>query len=154
VVKEFSALIPEDRKFEVGGEVYEWVTPFWKDLALIFDEDVMLIAQAAIDAAKAEDEQDDAPKEGDDTQTRDNIERVQTRIMLFLAPADHPRWKKLCGRKEDPVPMFLFNEVYRWLLEVATGRPTLPPSDSAPGVGNGGPSSQVASPSRAARRRR
>lgn len=149
-MKEFSQLIPEDRKFELGGEVWEWETPHWEALAAIFDEDVQILT-----ANLEEDEEqqkDETPK--DETPTKDSIARVQDRIALFLPAADRPRWKKLCQRKENPVPMFLFSEVYRWLLEVATGRPTQPPSDSESGGGNGEVSSPAGSRSRAGSRKR
>ena len=155
-MKRFTEMIPDDREFELGDELWTWETPYWEDLAAIFDEDVHLIQQAAIAAAKeAEAEaKGEAGETAADAQTRDNISRVQTRIMLFLPKEDHARWRKLCARRTKPVPMFLFNEVYRWLLEVATGRPTTPPSDSEPGGGNGAVSSQAGSRSRGGGRRR
>ena len=150
-MKAFSDLVPtgEDRKFEVGGEVYEWVTPYWEDLAALYDEDVEL-TQRALRAAisESEEEQERGPT------TKENIERTQQRIKLFLAKDDHARWDKLCKRKDDPVPLHMWGQVFSWLMETATGRPTEPPSDSASGGGNGAQSSQAESRSRAAGRRR
>lgn len=142
-------MVPDDRQFEVGGEIYEWVTPYWEDLAAIYDEDV----QRAITALKEPDEGNE-PDEAAETGTHDNIERTQQRIKLFLEEKDHKRWDALCARRDNPVPMHLYGEIFKWLLEVATGRPTQQPSDSEPGAGNGGQSSQAGSRSRAAGRRR
>lgn len=149
-IKTFS--MPTDRKFEVGGEVYEWVTPYWEDLAAIFDEDVADTLRALADAEKdpAERLEDSEPAQ----QTRENIEKMQKRIMLFLDEKDHERFQALTRRKKDPVAMFMWQQVYTWLLEVATGRPTEQPSPSEAGAGNGAPSSQAGSRSRAAGRRR
>jgi hypothetical protein len=151
-VKEFSALLPEkeDRKFELGSEVFEWVTPYWEDLAALYDEDV-----AMTQAALAEALSDDAAKKtnGSPPTTKDNVLRTQTRIKLFLPVEEHARFDKLAKRKEDPVGLHLWGEVFQWLMEVATGRPTQPPSASEPGGGSDEASSQGGSRSRAGRRK-
>jgi hypothetical protein len=151
-VKEFSALLPakEDRKFELGSEVFEWVTPYWEDLAALYDEDV-----AATQAALADALSDEAAEKtnGSAPTTRDNVKQTQARIKLFLPVEDRARFDKLTMRKEDPVGLHLWGEVFKWLLEVATGRPTQPPSASEPGGGNEEASSQGGSRSRAGRRK-
>lgn len=155
-MKEFSALIPEDRKFEVGGEVFEWVTPYWEVLARIFDEDLGEAMQALAEEVAPDGEKatEASGANGQVTDSRDNVLKTQQRIAVFIAEKDQARWWALCERKEDPVPMFIYPEVFRWLMEVATGRPTQPPSDSEPGGGNGEASSPAASRSRAGSRRR
>lgn len=154
-MKEFSKMISEDRRFEIGGEVYEWIVPEWETFAAIFDEDSQLLAKA-IAEAEAEAAEDAPAPDTEATPTKDGALRVQARIKLFLADEDHKRFDALCKRKkgENPVPIFLFTEVYRWLLEVASGRPTTPPSDSEPGGGNGAASSPAVSRSRGGSRRR
>lgn len=150
-MQEFSRLLPEDREFEIGGEVYAWVTPYWEDLAKIFDEDQRQ-TEEMVAAAEAEER---GERNGYRAPTMtDNLKRTQERIALFLPADQKTRWSKLCKRKTDPVPMFMFGRVYSYLLEVATGRPTSPPSPSAGGGGNEGASSPAASPSQAGERRR
>lgn len=151
-MEEFSRLMPatEDRTFEIGGEVFHWVTPYWEDLATIFDEDT------ATTQRMLERLEDDAAgnANGDTGPTmKENIVKTQERIALFLPAEDKAKWKKLCSRKTDPIPMFMFGRVYTYLMEVATGRPTSPPSPSVAGGGNGEASSQAASPSRAGSRK-
>lgn len=153
-MKEFSALMPaaDDRTFEVGKEVFTWVTPYWEDLAALYDEDVAL-TQAAL-ASLTDDTEGTKQNGAEAPTTKDNVLRAQTRIKLFLGPDEHKRWDALCKRKEDPVGLHLYGEVFQWLMEVATGRPTRPPSDSEPGGGSDEASSQAGSRSRAAGRRR
>ena len=154
-MKEFSALVPQgdDRKFELGGEVYEWVVPFWEDLAKLYDEDVAITEKALASLSAGEEGKDDAEKEKPPT-TVDNVKRTQERIKLFLKAEDHKRFDALCKRKENPVPLHLWNQVWSWLLETATGRPTQQPSASEPGAGSDEQSSPAASRSRAGARRR
>lgn len=150
-MEEFSKLMPpaDDRSFEIGGEVFHWVTPYWEDLAVIYDEDTVA-TQKALERLEAEAE---GVTNGDPGPTmRENIERTQARIALFLPAEDKAKWKKLCSRKTDPVPLFIYGRLYTWLMEVATGRPTSPPSLSAGGGGNGEASLQAASPSPAGTR--
>lgn len=150
-MEEFSKLmIPtDDRAFEIGGEVFHWVTPYWEDLAVIYDEDTVA-TQRALERLEAE---AGGNSNGDmGPSMRENIERTQQRIALFLPADEKAKWKKLCGRKTDPIPLFMFGRLYTYLMEVATGRPTSPPSLSAGGGGNGEASSQAASPSRAGTR--
>lgn len=150
-MEQFSRLMPatEERTFEIGGEVFHWVTPYWEDLASIFDEDTAAVQRAL---ERLESEADGAVNGDTGPTMKENIVRTQERIALFLPSEDRTKWKKLCGRKTDPIPLFMFGRVYTYLMEVATGRPTSPPSLSAGGGGNGEASSQAASPSRAGTR--
>lgn len=120
-MKKFSDVLVQDRKFEVGGETFTWRYPYWQETASIFDADVA------------------ASQNGDiDLTAKRSIEDYIERIAVFLDPEDESpiRWKKLAKRKNSPIAYFQFHQVYRWLLEVTSGRPTPPPSDSDPGGGS------------------
>ena len=56
---------------------------------------------------------------------------------MFLDPENEAikRWKALAKRKTDPVPHYMYRELYEWLLEVTSGRPTEQPSPSENGPG-------------------
>jgi hypothetical protein len=118
-VKRFTS--EEDREFEVVGEVFMWRTPWWGDVADTFDKDV---AQAA-------------SENGQQTQTmRESIQDLIDRIEEFIDPEFNDgvnRWKKLAGRKDNPVPYGQFGQIYQYLISVAGGNPTEQPSPSPGG---------------------
>lgn len=122
-MKNFSDEMEKDRKFEVGGVVLEWEYPYWEDLADIFDDEV------------------------GDVSTKEALAQTIDRISLFLTDETRPEWKKVARRKKNPIPLFQISGIYRWLLEVSSGRPTQSLSGSEPGGGNSEPSSPGASPS-------
>ena len=66
------------------------------------------------------------------------------RIPIFLDPVNdsHKRFKTLITRKTDPVPRHQIVQLYRWLLQVTSGLPTSPPSDSVSGGGDSAGSSE------------
>jgi hypothetical protein len=132
-VKEFSKELVTDRKFEIGGVVLEWRYPYWEELALIFDEDMKSFRNGG--------------QEPGDVSTKDALEQTVDRVNLFLTEDSRDRWVEVAHRKDDPVPLFQISEVYRWLLEVSSGRPTQSPSDSDPGAGTNDQSSAEGSPS-------
>lgn len=119
----------EDREFEIAGEVFQWVYPYWEDIAKVFDRD---------DAA-------DASTNGDDMTIRATIADFIERIQLFIDPDYNDglnRWKALTKRKKNPIPHSQYAELYRWLLEVTSGAyPIEPSSDSE----DGQPSTTVSS---------
>ena len=39
MLRSFSKELPEDREFELGGELFEFVYPHWKEGAKLFDQD-------------------------------------------------------------------------------------------------------------------
>lgn len=123
ITKSFSDELVEkvDRRFELGGEVYRWRYPHWEEMADIFDEDL-----AAATAANGNRE---IPT------TRDSMARTFKRIKIMLEDEDRAKFDALTERTENPVPLPQYGIVYRWLIEVTSGRPTTPPSDSALGHG-------------------
>lgn len=129
-MKEFSEALTDDRKFEIGGEVFAWHYPHWEEMAGIFDEDVELIRGLGRDG-----EDEEAKTQPN---TKESIELTINRILVFLEDTDgaHDRFRGLAARKDRAVPYFLFSDLYRWLLEVTSARPTRPPSDSEPGGGS------------------
>lgn len=128
--REFSKELAEDRDFEVGGEVFRWRYPHWQETAELFDEEV-------------------TPEPEGENGKRDTFsftadtELAIKRIPIFLDPLNDSskRWKALVGRKADPVPRHQIVQLYRWLLQVTSGLPTNPPSDSASGGGDSDTSS-------------
>jgi len=124
--REFSKELAEDREFEIGGELFRFRYPHWEETALLFDEEV-----------------NPADTNGDFSFKADT-EVALKRIPIFLDPANdsHKRFKTLVARKSDPVPRHQFVQLYRWLLQVTSGLPTNPPSDSASGGGDSDTSSQ------------
>lgn len=116
MLREFSKELAEDRRFEIGNEVFEFVYPYWEEMASIFDEDL-------------------SPNGDGEFTFKADTELAIRRVPIFLNKTDHARWKKLVTRKENPVPRHQIVQVYRWLVEQASGLPTTPPSDSASGGG-------------------
>lgn len=128
-MKEFSSQLESDKKFEIGGQVLEWRYPYWEELAAIFDEDLASVRNGG--------------EPGDVTTTQALKDTVE-RIGLFLENGSREKWAEIAHRKEDPIPLFQISALYRWLLEVTSGRPTVPPSDSEPGGGETDQSSPAA----------
>lgn len=113
----------EDREFEIAGEVFKWVYPYWEDMANVFDKDTA-----------------EASKNGDAIvlTVHGTIADFQKRIELFIDPEYNDgitRWRALCKRKKNPIPHAQYSQLYGWLLEVTSGmNPTEPlsPSESGP----------------------
>lgn len=97
--------VVQDREFEIGGEVFAWVYPYWEDIAEVFDRDA---AEETTDA---------------DIKVRDTIADFIERIALFIEPDQRDRWFELTKRRKNPIPHSQYSELYRWLLEV-TSLPT------------------------------
>ena len=113
--------VEEDRDFEIGGEVFRWIYPYWEDIAKVFDADTAEMAAE--------------PTNGDEalgTTVRDTIADFIVRIQLFIDPDFNDgitRWKALTKRKKNPIPHSQYAELYRWLLEVSSAPvPTAPAS--------------------------
>lgn len=110
--------VEEDREFEIGGEVFKWVYPYWEDIAEVFDRDV---------------------KEADNDvpfSVRATIADFIERIELFLDPEGDSinRWRALTKRKKNPIPHSQYSALYQWLLEVTSQpHPTEPSSPSEAG---------------------
>jgi len=119
-VKRFPA--EEDREFEIAGEVFKWVYPYWEDIADVFDRDTVA---------------DETQTNGDVSITvRSTIADFIERIELFIDPDfndGQTRWKALTKRKKNPIPHSQYASLYQWLLEVTSGayptEPSLPSGD-------------------------
>ena len=127
--REFSKELAEDRQFEIGGELFEYRYPHWSETAELFDEEVKPETNG------------DGPQE---FSFMADTELAIKRIPLFLETKNdsHKRFKALVARKTDPVPRHQIVQLYRWLLQVTSGLPTNPPSDSESGGGNSAGSSE------------
>jgi len=115
----------KDRDFEIGGEHFRWKNPHWEDTAAMYDED-----QARVAASNGQ---------GDTESLKDSIVRTLKRIELFIEdnpPGSIDRFRKLTKRKEQAVPIHAWGDLYQWLLEVSSERPTEPLSVSPAGDGS------------------
>lgn len=132
-MRKFSDELVQDRDFEIGGEMFRWRYPYWEEFADQLDADIAA-TQAAVKAATTETNGDDPV---DDT-VRAGYETLIERITMFIDPEnDGPkRWKQLSKRKTNPVPHYMYRQLYEWLLEVSSGRPTEQPSPSESGPGS------------------
>lgn len=118
----------EDREFEIAGEVFKWVYPYWEDIADVFDRDAQDLE--AMDGEK--ETNGNAP-----FTVRANIADYIERIELFIDPEFNDgleRWRTLTKRKKNPIPHSQYAELYRWLLEVTSAaHPIEQSSPSEPG---------------------
>ena len=117
MLRQFEKELVEDREFSIGGELFEWRYPYWEDLAARAEEDQATLAAAA----KA------AENGGEDTQSvREVFKEFIDRIEPFLDPKNDSvkRWRTLTKRKVDPVPAYQYRELFGWLVEVTSARPT------------------------------
>lgn len=111
-MKRFSVV--EDREFEIAGEVFTWIYPYWEDIADVFDSET-------VESGENGDEANFSVK----ATIADFIKRIQ----LFLDVSDRERWVTLTKRKKNPIPHAQYAELYRWLLEVSSApNPTEPSS--------------------------
>lgn len=131
-MKSFSEELADERTFEIGNETFKWRYPHWEEMAAVFDEDQIMLSNGGGLA---------------DITTKQDIELAIKRIQIFLEPDQVKRFVALTKRKEDAVPLFQYRSLYRWLLEVTSGRPTMSPSASAESGGDTGASSPEESPS-------
>lgn len=132
-IKSFSEDIPDERTFELAGKTYTWKIPFWEDMATIFDESLAELKEARSENDKTE------------LTTKGAIEDLIQRIKTMLEPESAERFHEAAYGRDNPIAIRQFNEVYRWLLEVTSGRPTIPSSDLAGGDGEPAASSQGSS---------
>lgn len=117
--------VVQDREFEIAGEVFQWVYPYWEDIANVFDKDTEEIEQ--------EGETDSVS----DPSVKETIQDFIERVELFIDPDFNDginRWRQLTKRKKNPIPHSQYSELYRWLLEVTSApTPTELPSPSEAG---------------------
>lgn len=118
-MKNFDEMLPTDREFTVGGETFHWRN-----------------VRPEVLSAFASDAEDDDPNAG--------WKMIDGRILQFLEPAEHDRWRELRGREDNPVTIGQLQSVVTWLLETQSARPTSPPSPSASGRGKTADTSKAA----------
>lgn len=110
--------VTQDREFEIAGEVFTWVYPYWEDIAGVFDEDSVL------------------GENGDNPTVKQTIGEFIERIQLFIEPDQRERWVELSKRRKNPIPHSQFAELYRWLLETTSSptptEPSTPSEDGQP----------------------
>jgi hypothetical protein len=118
--RNFDQDLSEDLEFIVGGETFKmkYVRP--EVLASWEDEPVS-------------DKSENALKQMDE------------RIKMFLDNSNGAleRWDALRAREENPIAMGQINDILLWMVEVQSGRPTIPPSPSATGRGKTAASSKA-----------
>ena len=135
-MRKFSEELIEDREFEIGGELFEWIYPHWEIGAKIFDDDLTPTTNG------------DQPTEFSfQADTKLAIERIP--MFLHTKNDGHKRFKTLATRKTDAVPRYQFVQLYRWLVQVTGGLPTTDPSSPESDGGDGAtePGSSDATPS-------
>lgn len=147
-MEDFDAALVEDRSFKIGGEVFKWRYPHPSETQPIFQKDLDSLFDAEAQNGSAE-----TMELGGITIVRtnlkDDLEDTQKRIAIFIDREDGAleRWNKLTKRRENPIPGFQYRDLYNWLIQVTSGRPTNQPLDSVPGAGRTEASSTDASPS-------
>ena len=121
MLRRFSEELVEDREFELGGELFKFRYPHWEEGAALFD-----------------DELEPAENGNGEFSFKADTELAIKRTPMFIDPANdaHERYARLVERKIDPVPRFQIVQAYRRLVEVTSGLPTSPPSESASGGGS------------------
>jgi hypothetical protein len=126
-MRDFDSELPEDRSIKIGGQVFHWRYPHWRDGALLFDQEMTEVQEAA----KGADQNGDAKEFSFVADTETAIKRVP----MFLENENdaQKRWKDLVARKTDPVPRHQIAQLYRYLVEVTSGFPTTQPSGSGSG---------------------
>ena len=136
-MRKWSEELVEDREFEIGGELFEWIYPHWEVGAKIFNEELTPVPS----------ENGGAPVQFDWVE---NTKKAVDGVPMFLNPKNdsHKRWKALCARKTDPVPRHQLSQLYNWLVQVTGNLPTTPPPSTESAGGDGeteGSSSDVSS---------
>lgn len=121
MLRDFDHEFVEDLEFKIGGETFKlkYVRP--EVLAAWEDEE---LPEKSVDALKYTD----------------------NRIKLFMDTSNGAgeRWDAIRGREENPVTMGQLNALLMWMVEVQSGRPTMPPSPSDSGPGKTARSSKAA----------
>ena len=125
-MRDFDSELEQDRSIKIGGQVFHWRYPHWKDGALLFDEEMSQVQESS---------------QNGETQEFSFVADTETaikRVPMFLDTENdaHKRWKDLVARKTDPVPRHQIAQLYRYLVEVTSGFPTTQPSDSSSGDGS------------------
>jgi hypothetical protein len=133
-MRNFDEELIQDREFRIGGQIFQWRYPHWEVGAELFDDELKPEAEEGAETNGA-------------FSFKADTELAIKNIPQFLEPEAeaHKRWRELAARKTDPIPRHQIIQLYRWLVQVTSGLPTTPPSDSEPGGGDSDSSSEVAS---------
>lgn len=120
-MKNFDDMLAKDREFTVGGETFHW-------------RDVRPEVLTSFEPSE----------NGKDDDENATWRMMDDQILLFIAKDEHPRWRELRSRDDNPVTIAQLNAILLWLMEEQTGRPTVQPSPSAPGRGQTAATSKAA----------
>ena len=120
-MKKFSDALEQDREFEFGGELFKYRYVHWSILTEIVDG---------------------SNSNGKEPTATENVQEIVDSIPKFIEPDGDKRIHEMLSSKDKPVPIGQVNALYEWLLEVTSGRPTVPPSPSEVGRGKTAPSSK------------
>lgn len=123
-MKKFSDALAQDREFEFAGELFKFQYVHWSVLTAIVDG---------------------GRDNGKEPTATENVQEIVDAIPSFIDPENEgdKRMLSLLSSKDKPVPIGQVNALYEWLLEVTSGRPTVPPSPSEVGPGKTAPSSKA-----------
>lgn len=127
MARNFDDLLPEDHTFTVRGETFTW-------------RDISAYAFGSMLDALGPSNGGEEP--ADAGSLAKQLEVQTEKIMLFLVPEDHERFKKLVEREDSPVTFRQLNAIFNHLVEEQTDRPTETPSPSGTGRGRTGASSK------------
>jgi hypothetical protein len=133
VRRSFTQELEEDREVEIGGQIFKFQYPHWKEGAQLFDEEMTQVQTNG-----------DAPTEVPAFSFVADTETAIKRVPMFLDPENdsHKRWKELVARKPPhAVPRHQIAQFYRYLVEVTSGFPTTQLSGSSSGAGSSDSSS-------------
>lgn len=115
MARNFDEELPDDLTFTIAGETFTMVMAPPSVLAHFEDAEDVTTAESA-------------------------VARARERTTAFIQEGDRERWGKLLDA--DAVPYLSLDRLQKWMIEVQTGRPTEPPSSSAPARGSGGATSR------------
>ena len=127
--REFSKELAEDRQFEIGGELFQFRYPHWSETAELFDEEV---TPRRTGTARRSSPSRPTPSSRSSASRSSSIPRT--------TPTSASR--RSSHARPIPVPRHQIVQLYRWLLQVTSGLPTNPPSDSESGGGDSAESSE------------
>ena len=118
--REFSKELAEDRQFEIGGELFEWPLSPLGGGGGVWDEEVIA---DEVDGGRADGAGVLLPgRHRVRDQAHPALPRTPERLSQALQDA---------GSSQDRSrPRHQIVQLYRWLLQVTSGLPTKPPSDS------------------------
>lgn len=123
-MKRFSDALADDREFEFAGELFKFQYVHWSVLTAIVDG---------------------GRDNGKEPTATENVQEIVDAIPSFIDSENdgEKRMHALLSSKDKPVPIGQVNALYEWLLEVTSGRPTVPPLPSEAGPGKTAPSSKA-----------